>query len=593
MNNLPGKSALLILSFILLLFTNGYSQAEWVAQSKEAIGIGGAAQGNDIVIDDLGNIFVIGDYTGEVMIDTVFCDDFGSVYLAKYSSDGTLIWGRPFKGGSNNDGVAVALNDSGHVYIAGIYNQTNSTTLLDFGGLTLAGNGEDNCFLAKADTSGTFKWAISILAENLLGGQFVRPTDIEVDQAGNILMIGELNAPITIDGQMYNTTTFQNNNTAQFFFARFFPDGSLDWIRFMEQSNAGKYFLANDMKPASNGDMFMTGLMSDDGLRYGNDSLFHIGIGDDSKFVARFDATNGDLLWYQTFSVQAQNQEAHEIGVDAADNVYTTMRLGGRVWLPDTNYFPTDLRGRYQLLKFSGIGERLWIKEIAHTEFPTSSGINEQSIALTTASNGTIFIAANFTGFSNWMVIGQDTFPIKDPSTEGFTQFIAAYNADGLYLDAGFMIDEYLTAGPGADEWQINSLKLGSQNHLFMTGSIEGSYRLGSDTLTAGFLNQMFLVEVDTDSLLMLSTPLEPDAATWSFRFYPNPADDYITVEAPELAMKHSAEVALYTLHGQFLQTWHMDQPEMKVNLSPYEAGTYLLRIRNASGSMSQILILR
>ena len=207
----------------------------------------------------------------------------------------------------------------------------------------------------------------------------------------------------------------------------------------------------------------------------------------------------------------------------------TTMRLGGRIWLPDTNYFPTDLRGRYQMLKFSGSGERQWIKEIGYTEFPTTSGIIEHSIALTTKPDGTTFISASFAGYTNWMVIGNDTFPIKDPLLVGFTHFISAYNKDGEYLDVGFVVDEYLTAGPSSDLWETRSMKLGPQNHLHMTGRIEGAYKLGTDTLSADAQNQMILVKVNTDSLLDLTTALDPQMARWGLQVYPNPSSGQVS----------------------------------------------------------------
>ncbi len=565
------------------------AQVEWARQSQPAPNIGGSAKGNDLAVDAQGNSYVVGDYTGEIVIDTTFGDNFGSVFLAKYNPTGDLLWARYIKGSSNNDGIAVALNDSGHVYITGIFNHTNNTTILDFGQFTLTGNGEDNLFLAKADTSGTFLWGQTMVAENLLGGQFVRPTDIEVDAAGDILLIGEMNAPITIDGQMYNINTYQNSNTAQFFYAKFLPNSDLLWFRLMEQENGGKFFLANDMTPASNGDMFMTGLMSDDGLRYGSDSLFHPGVGSDPKFVARFNSTNGDLLWYQTFSVQAQNQEAHQIGVDANDNVYTSMRLGGRIWLPDTNYFPTDIRGRYQLLKFSGTGERLWMKEIAYTDFPTTSGINENSIAFATKPDGTSFLIGQFAGFTDWIYFGEDSFAIKDPFTEGFTHFVAAYNSEGEYLDAATFVDEYQSASPGLDDWDTRSMSLGPQNHLFFTGDLEGTYKLGTDTLSAGALNHMFLVRLDVEALLTLSTPIESERLHMPLSVYPNPNQGLLNIESPELI---NASVRIYDLQAKLLGSWTLSAQHQQLDLNFLRNGIYFLAIENEQGFYTTKLIL-
>ncbi|MEL6651065.1 MAG: hypothetical protein AAFQ87_09720 [Bacteroidota bacterium] len=252
----------------LILFPHfANAQIEWARQSNPNAGAGGSAQGNALAIDALGNTYVVGDYTGEVVLGSNLLGNDGSVYLAKYTPSGNLSWVRFVKGSSNNDGLAIALDPAGEVYIAGQYTHTNNNTILDFGQLTLTGSGEDDLFIAKSDTAGNFLWGTSMIVDDILGGQFVRPHDMEVDAAGNITIIGAMNAPVTIDGQRFNTTNYQNNNTDQFFISQFRSDGSLNYFRYMEQENGGKYFSANDIKPASNGDWFITGLMSDAGMK--------------------------------------------------------------------------------------------------------------------------------------------------------------------------------------------------------------------------------------------------------------------------------------------------------------------------------------
>ncbi|MEL7340794.1 MAG: SBBP repeat-containing protein, partial [Bacteroidota bacterium] len=115
---------LLCLSGLILFPQFASAQIEWARQSNPSAGAGGSAQGNDIAIDALGNTYVVGDYTGEVLLGTHLLDNDGSVYLAKYTPFGHLAWVRFITGNSNNDGLTIALDASGAVYIAGQYSHT-------------------------------------------------------------------------------------------------------------------------------------------------------------------------------------------------------------------------------------------------------------------------------------------------------------------------------------------------------------------------------------------------------------------------------------------------------------------------------------
>ena len=158
---LPAKR-LVAFASLLLLSSFLYSQIDWIkttTRTDHGTYFSGTAQAHDMAIDVNDNLYLTGNFQGATNFDdTTTLGQKEPIFLAKYAPDGGVEWVRGIGGNSNNDGNAVAVNDSGHVYVSGVFQQTNSNTILDFGDITLAGDREENLFLAKADAAGSFLW---------------------------------------------------------------------------------------------------------------------------------------------------------------------------------------------------------------------------------------------------------------------------------------------------------------------------------------------------------------------------------------------------------------------------------------------------
>jgi hypothetical protein len=83
------------------------------------------AQANNIVSDGLGNLYVIGEFTGTVAFNPAGGDSRAShgaqdVFLSKFAPDGTFLWvktWRPAEGGAES--YSIAMDGSDHVYVVG------------------------------------------------------------------------------------------------------------------------------------------------------------------------------------------------------------------------------------------------------------------------------------------------------------------------------------------------------------------------------------------------------------------------------------------------------------------------------------------
>ncbi|MFH1321400.1 MAG: hypothetical protein ABII90_12215, partial [Bacteroidota bacterium] len=163
--------------------------------------------GNLIWTRSIGGIY--GDYAGDIIwtgdsslyitgaiIDTVW---FGSQYvvagqtentfLAKYDTDGNLKWVKLWKGNYANFGIALGADPSSNIYLTGVFQDT-----LSLDTFSLISTGPYNSFMAKADSNGTIQWVKHI------GGEFGSVVnDIDIDSLGNTFTIGNFTSEIDFD----------------------------------------------------------------------------------------------------------------------------------------------------------------------------------------------------------------------------------------------------------------------------------------------------------------------------------------------------------------------------------------------------------
>ncbi len=112
--------------------------------------------GYAVVTDASGDVVVTGNFGGIV--------DFGGgnltgvggsdIFVVKFSPTGAHQWSQRFGGISNDDGRAVAVDGSGNVVVAGIFQGT-----ANFGGVNLVSAGAEDIFIAKYSATGVHRWS--------------------------------------------------------------------------------------------------------------------------------------------------------------------------------------------------------------------------------------------------------------------------------------------------------------------------------------------------------------------------------------------------------------------------------------------------
>ena len=176
--------------------------------------MGGSASdlGSGIAVNDSGEVYVTGSFrelvdfdpdTGHYVLTATGEMD---IFVQKLDANGEFIWAKQMGGTSFDAGQAIAVDDSGHVVVAGRFSDS-----VDFdpgvGVHTLTSNGSDDIFVLKLDASGDFLWAKGMggTGRDLAGG-------IAVDGSGQVYAIGYFNGPVDFDPGMGNPSSFQQRS---------------------------------------------------------------------------------------------------------------------------------------------------------------------------------------------------------------------------------------------------------------------------------------------------------------------------------------------------------------------------------------------
>lgn len=163
-----------------------------VHAANATIRIGGTGQdeGGAVATDSSGNFYITGYFNGTVDFDpgagtTNLTSGSGDeVFVAKYDSDGDLVWAKHFNSGGNDVGTGITVDGSGNVYTTGSFLGT-----VDFdpgaGTANLTSTGSTDIFVVKLNSSGSYVWAV-----RAGGGGADAGNGIALDSSNNVHVTG-------------------------------------------------------------------------------------------------------------------------------------------------------------------------------------------------------------------------------------------------------------------------------------------------------------------------------------------------------------------------------------------------------------------
>lgn len=173
----------------------------------------------EIVIDNSDNIYAVGYFQETV--------EFGShsktskgledIFLAKLNTDGDFIWVTRAGGTSEDKGYSVNVDNNGHVYITGYFDNTAHFGSATFNTVLFT------TFVSKLDDNGNFIWTNHTVSDGTTIG-VNHGNGIACDEYGNVFITGYYHQNIDI-----GSTHFNAMDETDFFIARLDSDGNFNF----------------------------------------------------------------------------------------------------------------------------------------------------------------------------------------------------------------------------------------------------------------------------------------------------------------------------------------------------------------------------
>ena len=218
-----------------------------------------------IAVDAAGNSYITGSYYSTTLSfgTTVISNsgnnkDTADIFVAKYDSDGKLIWAKSAGGASDDFSNSIAVDGNGNSYLTGSF----MSPVIKFGTIDIAGKGNHDMFVVKYDGNGIAQWA-----KTSGGGVADYGRSIAADAKGNTIVTGEFNS----SSLSFGTTTITNVGNYDFYFVQYDPLGMVLEAKGAAGGINAEYGRGVAVDP--NGNIYLTGSFKSTSLIFGNNTL--------------------------------------------------------------------------------------------------------------------------------------------------------------------------------------------------------------------------------------------------------------------------------------------------------------------------------
>lgn len=237
-------------------------------------------------IDAANNLFISASFGATIKVEStqITANGFDDIWLGKFNSSGNLSWIREMYGSNGYETpVSLAISADNKILLTGRF---DGSCIFDGGGSTISnagGTGNEDLFLVKYDTSGSFQWVRQFSAS--VSNQSATKS-LAVDASGNIYIAGIFTGNINIGSSLLISS---GNSDA--FVAKLTSDGSTcTWAKKFGGATAeGAMGIGVD----GSNNVYIAGYYSDS-LTVGN-ILLPIP-GTSGAFIAKYN-TSGDFQW--------------------------------------------------------------------------------------------------------------------------------------------------------------------------------------------------------------------------------------------------------------------------------------------------------
>ncbi len=427
------------------LFLARYDEQGQLLWAKRAVASGTAMaeiRARAVAVGSDGSIWVTGRFIGTALfgpgepqqstLDSEICllmpEPCMDVFLAKYASDGTLLWARKDGGPANEDGMAVAIALNGDAIVTGLL---EDGAVFGWGqaGQSIIDIGMDPpnsaIFVARYDSGGTLQW-VRRAGGDTMG--FNSGQSVAVNSDGHALVTGYIATSAVFGLGEANQITLTSLGGNDGFLARYDGDGNLGWA-----THAGSNSVDEGASVAVNAaGVFWTG-------RFSTTATFGVGepgqtqlsatgtLGAQEGYVAHYDSS-GAVLWAARFG-----GDYFDTGSDIALASDGAVIVAGEFWGQGgaadfgaeqacETVVTTPLNDAF-VAKYGADGALYWVR--------TTQSVDSSSMAsawgVSTSADGTIRVVGQFIGSVTFGLGEPGQCALNSSSPFGPSAFVASY----------------------------------------------------------------------------------------------------------------------------------------------------------------------
>jgi uncharacterized protein (AIM24 family) len=450
------------ITFLCLRVFNG---SKWVCTYQSptdpnpnltAIATGGGTSDDfvrQVAVDASGNVYITGSFNGTATFGATSKTSVGNndIFIAKYSSSGTLQWVQSAGSTSNDLANGIALDASGNVYITGYFYGTAT-----FGAISKTSAGNADIFVAKYSSSGTLQWV-----QSAGGTSNDAATGIAVDASGNVYITGYFFVTAT-----FGATSKTSAGGSDIFVAKYSSSGTLQWVQSAGGTSSDD---ANGIAIDASGNVYITGYFYGTAT-FGATSKTSAGNAD--IFVAKYDPVGTAWSWVESAG-GTSTDAATGIAVDASGNVYITGYFYSTATFGVSSKTSAGSADIF-IAKYSNSGTLLWVQSVGGTSIDVAFGI-----ALDASGNvyitGYFYVTATFGATSKTSVGSADIFLAK-------------------YSNTGTL--QWVQSAGGTDYDYANGIAIDASGNVYIAGNFFGTATFGAISKTSAGGSDIFVARV-------------------------------------------------------------------------------------------------
>jgi hypothetical protein len=291
-----------------------------------------------ITADGSGNVYITGQFTGTATFGAFDLVSAGSqdIYVAKYDSNGTVLWARRAGGTSFESGLGLASDDAGNVVVTGSFRDS-----FMYGSTQLTSAGAADIFVARYDPAGNVAWARQAGSTTGDLGH-----GVAMDASSRAVVTGGFEGTV-----QFGTNTLVSAGARDVFVAMYDAAGNVVWA---QRGGGASYDLGSAAAGDGSGNTYVTGYFADSAV-FGADTLMDAGNGD--LFLVEYDPSGNVIMAERAGGTDWESGE--DIDTDPSGNVVVAGFFRGTSVFGSTSLTNAG-RDDIFVAKFSSSGAALW-----------------------------------------------------------------------------------------------------------------------------------------------------------------------------------------------------------------------------------------